>query len=151
MRQLTFSTFIKATPEEVWQFFSSPVNLSKITPPEMNFRILTPLPDSMYPGMMIGYHVSPFPGFRMYWLTEITQISEGRYFIDEQRSGPYRIWHHEHHFLASPGGVEMTDILTYSVPFGILGRLLDELLIGRRVDSIFRFRAQRIRELFPGS
>lgn len=151
MRRLSFKTLIKATPEQVWEFFSSPANLSKITPPEMNFSIITPLPESMYPGMIIGYKVSPFPGWRVPWITEITQIEKGTYFVDEQRIGPYRIWHHEHHFKAVDGGVEMSDILIYVLPFGVLGRWLDRMLVSRRVGSIFQYRESRISELFPGS
>jgi ligand-binding SRPBCC domain-containing protein len=148
MKRLEFATIIKGTVSEVWDFFSSPANLGKITPPDMDFKILTPLPDTMYEGMMIAYKVSPFPWLRVKWLTEITQIANKKFFIDEQRVGPYKIWHHEHHFLVIPEGILMTDILYYQLPYGFLGDLMDKLVVHRRIKSIFRFREQVIQKFF---
>jgi ligand-binding SRPBCC domain-containing protein len=133
----------------VWDFFSSPSNLSEITPPGMGFIITSPVLAVMYPGMFITYKVSPLSGIRMNWGTEITQISKHNYFIDEQRSGPYSIWHHEHHFREVKGGVEMHDILYYKVPLGIIGKIIDVLLIKKKVKKIFEFREKKISELFP--
>ena len=100
--------------------------------------------------MFISYKVSPLPGMRVSWITEITHISEGKYFVDEQRKGPYGIWHHEHHFRQVPGGIEMRDILSYRLPMGFLGKIIDTILVKKRVKAIFSFREQKIRELFPG-
>jgi len=149
MKQLEFTSFIPASIEDVWDFFSTPANLGKITPSSMNFEILTPVRKTIYPGMMIGYRVSPFPGMRVNWLTEITHISERNFFIDEQRVGPYKVWHHEHHFKKVNGGVEMSDILTYVIPLGAFGRMLDAVLIESRVRGIFAYREIIIKELFP--
>jgi ligand-binding SRPBCC domain-containing protein len=103
----------------------------------------------MYPGMFITYKVSPALGIRLNWVTEITQVDHRKFFIDEQRQGPYSTWHHEHHFKEVYGGVEMRDILFYKVPFGILGKLADAVFVRSKVQEIFRFREKKIEELFP--
>lgn len=149
MRRLEFIHILPATIEEVWAFFSSPENLSKITPPEMGFIITSPTFPAVYAGMFITYKVKPLLGIKLNWVTEITQSLHQQYFIDEQRSGPYSIWHHEHHFRPVNGGVEMKDILFYKVPFGFLGRLADIIFVKNKVNSIFSYRGKRILELFP--
>jgi len=149
MTRFEYTQFVPAALDEVWNFFSSPANLSKITPPEMGFIITSPRQPQMYPGMFITYKVSPVAGLNLNWVTEITQISKMKFFIDEQRRGPYSIWHHEHHFKEVEGGVEMRDILYYCVPYGILGRLADKAFVSNRVKQIFLFRNQKISELFP--
>ncbi|NVO20339.1 MAG: SRPBCC family protein [Bacteroidetes bacterium] len=151
MQRLEFTTYVPGSLSAIWDFFSSPANLGNITPPEMRFQITSPDQDQMYEGMVISYRVSPMPMMRINWLTEITHIRENIHFIDEQRIGPYNVWHHEHHFKEVDGGVEMKDILIYSVPFGILGRLVDVIMVRNKVKAIFSFREQRIRELFPSS
>jgi ligand-binding SRPBCC domain-containing protein len=151
MRRFEFVQFVPASHALVWDFFSSPSNLSKITPPEMGFNITSPYQPEMYPGMFISYKVSPSLGIKLNWVTEITQISRNRFFIDEQRRGPYSIWHHEHHFREVEGGVEMHDILFYHVPFGLFGKLADLLFVKNKIKQIFDFRKKRINELFPGS
>jgi ligand-binding SRPBCC domain-containing protein len=140
MRQLEFSQFLPLTMAEAWKFFSNPANLGKITPKEMNFVITSRVPDHIYPGLIITYKVSPVFNIPMTWVTEITQAMEPLYFVDEQRSGPYSIWHHEHHFEEVDGGVMMTDKLLYKVPFGVFGNLLDVLLIQKKVKGIFEYR-----------
>ena len=149
MRRFEFVQFVPASLDLVWDFFSSPSNLSKITPPEMGFIITSPVQPEMYPGMFITYKVSPVPGIQMNWVTEITQINRNKFFIDEQRRGPYSIWHHEHHFREVEGGVEMHDILYYNVPFGVFGKLADLAFVNNKVKQIFLYRQQRIQELFP--
>lgn len=149
MNRLEFVQFVPARLNEVWDFFSSPANLSKITPAEMGFIITSPTQFEMYPGMFITYKVSPVAGIKLNWVTEITQLRILKYFVDEQRQGPYSIWHHEHHFKEVEGGVEMRDILYYKVPFGFAGRLADKIFVRNRVKQIFAFRNQRINELFP--
>jgi ligand-binding SRPBCC domain-containing protein len=150
MRKFEFFQFVPAGMEVVWDFFSSPSNLSRITPPGMGFQITSSVQKEMYPGMFISYKVSPISGLKLNWLTEITQVNKYNFFIDEQRMGPYRIWHHEHHFREVDGGVEMRDILYYSVPFGIFGRLADRVFVNNKVKQIFSFRKEKILELFPG-
>ncbi len=135
--------------ETAWDFFSSPNNLSKITPKKMNFRIISDLKDGkMFPGMFIVYKVSPVFGVPITWVTEITQISEKNYFIDEQRIGPYKLWHHEHHFKEIEGGIEMSDLLYYSLPFGFIGKIINFLFVKRQVTGIFNYRENILREIF---
>jgi ligand-binding SRPBCC domain-containing protein len=102
----------------------------------------------MYAGQIIEYTVKPLLGIPLYWMTEITQIKEGQYFIDEQRFGPYKLWHHQHHFKAIPGGVEMTDIVHYKMPLWVLGRLANTLLVKKKVKAIFDYRFRKVEELF---
>lgn len=149
MYTLETSQKIPATLEAVWDFMSSPINLKHITPEHMGFDILTPnLPEKIYPGMMIAYRVSPILGIKMRWVTEITHVSEGHYFVDEQRYGPYRIWHHEHHLEAIPGGVLMRDRVSYLPPFGFLGDLAQALFIKKQLKAIFEFRERKLEERF---
>ncbi len=135
--------------EEVWEFISSPHNLKKITPEYMGFEITTPgLPEKMYPGMMIAYKVRPLLNINMLWVTEITHVKEGRYFVDEQRVGPYALWHHEHFIEPDGEGVLMSDIVTYRPPLGFLGRIAQSLLIRRQLRNIFEFRKKAMEEKF---
>jgi len=114
----------------------------------MDFQVLTPhLTDQIYPGQLIEYRLRPFPWMRTYWLTEITHVSPGRNFVDEQRRGPYSLWHHQHHFKEIKGGVEMTDLVHYSIPYGIFGRWANILFVRRQLDRLFAYRRQRIEEL----
>ncbi len=135
---------------EAWDFFSSPLNLEKITPKEMNFVVTSNYNGDakMYPGMLITYKVSPLFGIKMDWMTEITHVKEGEYFVDEQRFGPYALWHHQHHFKAIPGGVLMKDILNYAIPYGIIGRLGNSILVKSQINKIFDFREKAVKELF---
>lgn len=135
--------------EQAWAFFSSPANLQAITPEGMGFQIISKFhgPD-MYAGQVIEYTVKPVLGIPMYWMTEITQVVPGQYFIDEQRFGPYSLWHHQHHFKVIPGGVEMTDIVHYKVPLGFLGRIANALFVRRKLKQIFDFRFQKVEDLF---
>lgn len=144
-----WETFIPRPLNEVWEFFSRPENLNDITPEDMSFQIMTDLEgQSMYQGMIIQYKVSPFPGVKMNWTTEITHVKEGSYFIDEQRFGPYALWHHQHHFYEQDNGVLMKDLLHYKVPYGIIGTLADFILVDKRVEEIFRYREKAIRKIF---
>lgn len=149
MKRLEFVQFVPASLDVVWDFFSSPENLSKITPPSMGFIITSPPQNQMYAGMFISYKVSPILGIKLNWVTEITQVEKLKFFVDEQRLGPYSIWHHEHHFKAVEGGVEMHDILHYSVPFGFIGRIADALFVHSKVKEIFAFREKNISAFFP--
>jgi len=102
----------------------------------------------MYAGQLIEYRVSPVLGIPMYWMTEITHVVEGKYFIDEQRFGPYALWHHQHHFRAVEGGVEMTDIVHYKIPLGPLGWIADRLFVRQKLEQIFDYRYRKVSEMF---
>ncbi|MCC6723671.1 MAG: SRPBCC family protein [Saprospiraceae bacterium] len=148
MHRLSSVQFLPISLEKAWDFFSNPHNLNQITPKEMNLVPTSELPEKSYPGMFITYKVKPILGIPMLWVTEITQLREHEFFVDEQRIGPYRIWHHQHLFKAVKGGVEMTDIVDYRVPGGPFGVLLEKLFIGQKVRSIFEYRRKKLIELF---
>ena len=135
--------------QEAWEFFSSPHNLSRITPAHMGFRIvyMSGGPE-MYPGQIIRYVVQGLPGIAMNWTTEITHVHRPHYFVDEQRFGPYALWHHQHHFKAVDGGTEMTDEVNYAIPLGILGRLANRLFVEREVNRIFDHRHTVLESFF---
>lgn len=143
---------IPATMDEVWQFISSPKNLKHITPEYMGFDIMTPdLPEKMYPGMIISYKVSPLLGIKTTWVTEITNVREGMYFVDEQRVGPYKLWHHQHHIKPVNKGVVMTDIVHYQPPLGFLGAIANHIIIRKKLNEIFSYRTARLEETFGKS
>ena len=134
--------------DEAWAFFSDPRNLAVITPPEMAFEVASPLPERMHPGLIILHRVRPLLGLPVTWVTEITQLVEGELFVDEQRFGPYRFWHHQHHFRAVEGGVEIGDIVHYALPLGPLGDVLNRLLVADRVRAIFEYRREVLERRF---
>ncbi len=137
---------------EVWSFFSRPENLNDITPEEVSIEILSDIKGmTMHRGMIIQYNIAPLLGIKMNWVTEITQIEEQHYFIDEQRFGPYAFWHHQHWFEEKDGGTQMKDILHYKVPYGIIGTIANSLFVENKVNKIFEFREQTINKLWPSS
>jgi ligand-binding SRPBCC domain-containing protein len=134
---------------EAWNFFSSPFNLSKITPPGLQFRIISNLPENkIYNGQIICYEIKPIAGITMSWITEICHINEPFYFVDEQRFGPYSFWHHKHFFVETTDGVIAKDIVHYAIPYGIFGRLLHYLFIRQKLEAIFQFREKKLQQLF---
>ena len=133
--------------EEAWRFFSDPANLKRITPPYMNFEILSELPDESYEGMIITYKLSPFPFTRVQWITEITICDKPNFFVDEQRFGPYRFWHHQHVFKKIDSGVEMQDIVNYVMPYGMLGRAANFFVVSHQLNKIFDYRANALQTL----
>jgi len=138
--QIISEQYLKASAGEAWSFLSDPRNLQLITPEHMKFDILGGADRAMYPGQIIRYKVSPFPGVRTSWVTEITHVREGEYFVDEQRFGPYKFWHHKHFIAPVEGGVLMRDVVDYMLPLGPLGTLAHSLLIGKQLRGIFRYR-----------
>jgi ligand-binding SRPBCC domain-containing protein len=132
---------------EAWDFFSDPRNLQVITPPTLGFRITSELPERMHAGLIITYTVTPVARIPVTWVTEITHLEERRFFVDEQRFGPYRFWHHQHHFREVPGGVEVMDLVNYAPPTPA-APIIDRLLVGPKVKQIFEFRSQVLRERF---
>lgn len=141
------------SPESAWDFFSNPMNLKEITPIKMGFQV-TSDPDfsarKMYAGQVITYTVTPILGIPLFWMTEITHVQQSLFFVDEQRVGPYALWHHQHHFKPIPGGVEMTDLVHYQVPLGWLGDFANWLFVRRLLEAIFDFRTKKLVELFGG-
>jgi ligand-binding SRPBCC domain-containing protein len=137
--------------KEGWDYFSSPANLSKITPRELGFEIITELPQKMYQGMIIQYFVKPLFNLRVRWITEITHVNEPYFFVDEQRGGPYKLWHHQHRFIETEGGIIMEDEVNYAIPFGILGQILNYFIIKSKVEDIFEYRSRILKTLFPGN
>ena len=139
---------INASIEECWEFFSSPRNLQKITPETMGFNITDFDGKSMYAGQIIQYKVSPLIGLKLSWTTEITFVKDNSYFIDEQRFGPYTLWHHKHFFETEGNGVKMTDVVHYALPFGFLGRIMNALVVKNKLKEIFDYRVLKVDEIF---
>ena len=133
---------------EAWDFFSDPGNLPRITPPWLGFEVTSEPPPRMYPGMVLTYRVRPLLGIPVSWMTEITQVSEPDYFIDEQRFGPYRLWHHEHRFETAAGGTRVIDTVHYALPAGPLSPLVDRLIVRRQLANIFGYRRRVLEERF---
>jgi ligand-binding SRPBCC domain-containing protein len=149
MYQLKTEQKIPATIEEVWDFISSPRNLKHITPAQMGFEITNePIADKMYTGMIISYKVAPILGIKMNWVTEITHVQDHEFFIDEQRLGPYTMWHHQHHIQPIDGGVIMKDIVSYIPPMGFLGDIANSIFIKSQLDAIFAFRHKAVDKYF---
>jgi len=149
VKEKCWEQFIPKDVEQVWNFFSRPENLDAITPEDMSFEIQSDVKNiPMYEGMIIRYTIRPILNIPMNWVTEITHIRDLEYFIDEQRFGPYALWHHQHHFKAVEGGTFMQDILHYKVPFGIIGSITDRLLVDQKIESIFSFRHREIERRF---
>ncbi|MBR9998606.1 MAG: SRPBCC family protein [Cyclobacteriaceae bacterium] len=135
--------------EEAWEFFATPGNLAKITPQHMGFAITSaPEQNKMFPGQIITYKVYPFKGISTNWVTEITHVIDRIYFVDEQRFGPYAMWHHEHRFRKVDEGVEMTDRVTYKLPLGFLGRIMEKNLVRKQLRTIFEYRYRILAEFF---
>ena len=134
--------------KEAWEFLSSPKNLKTITPEYMSFDILSGADRPIFAGQIIQYIVTPLLGIKTKWVTEITYVVEGEYFVDEQRFGPYALWHHKHFIKEIPGGVEMEDIIDYKVPMGILGQLVHPFIVKPKLDEIFEHRRNKLIELF---
>ena len=151
MKRLIQEQFLPISLEEAWDFFATPKNLNEVTPKELSFEILTDLPDKMYEGLMISYRIRPMLNIPVFWCTEITHIREREFFVDEQRQGPYKIWHHEHHFKEVEGGVLMTDILHYSIGKSVFGWLAGKLFVDKKVSHIFEFRKKVLDDYFKKS
>ena len=141
--------FIPAPLPEVWRFFSHAANLQAITPEYMRFRVTSgDLPDEIYPGQIITYKVSPVLNIPLFWMTEITHVIPQKMFVDTQLRGPYRLWHHQHHFETRDGGTFMTDLVHYQLPLGFLGSIAHALFVKKQVASIFTYREAKINRLF---
>jgi ligand-binding SRPBCC domain-containing protein len=135
--------------EKAWDFFSSPANLAEITPKNLGFNIISKHHgEKMYAGQIIEYKVSPVLGIPLYWMTEISHVEQHKFFVDEQRFGPYSMWHHQHHFKEVPGGVEMTDIVHYKLPFWFLGDIANSIFVKKQLNDIFDYRFKAVEKIF---
>lgn len=140
---------LKTDIDNAWDFFSSPKNLEKITPKSLGFNIISKHHgEKMYPGQIIEYTVKPVLGIPLYWMTEITHVEDKKYFVDEQRFGPYSLWHHQHHFRETKDGVEMTDIVHYKIPLSFLGDVAHSLFVKKQLKAIFDHRFEAAEKLF---
>lgn len=147
--ELYRETVLQVTMLEAWDFFSNPSNLSKITPAEMDFNVVTKdLPQHIHNGLLIDYIVRPLAGIPLKWKTQICAVNAPHSFVDEQLKGPYAYWHHEHTFEEKDGKVLMKDKVTYSVPFGVFGQLANSLFVRSKLEEIFNYRTKRILEIF---
>jgi ligand-binding SRPBCC domain-containing protein len=143
-------TVLHTTIDKAWDYFSRPENLNEITPDDMQFRILTDVSGKkMHAGMIINYHIQPAPFMTFGWTTEISQSVDKRFFVDEQRFGPYAFWHHQHHFEDKGTHVLMTDIVNYAMPLGILGRIAHAVWVKNKLKGIFDYRTHVIDRVFP--
>ena len=146
--QLRSRQVLPISKQEAWDFLSNPGNLKVITPAQMGFHILDGADTAMFPGQLIQYIVKPFPFYTVKWVTEITHVAKGNYFVDEQRFGPYALWHHKHFLKELENGVEMLDVVDYKLPFGILGQLMHPVLVKKELHKIFTYREKKLTELF---
>ncbi|OMP29928.1 SRPBCC family protein [Mangrovimonas sp. DI 80] len=134
--------------EEAWQFLSNPKNLKTITPDYMGFHIISGAEKSMFPGQIVQYWVSPILGIKTKWVTEITHVENHKYFVDEQRFGPYALWHHKHFIKPIEGGVQMEDVIDYKLPFGIFGQMVHPFLVRPKLEEIFQYRYEKLEAIF---
>ena len=148
LHRLASKQFLPIPPEEAWKFFSDPANLARITPPWLNLTPTCEVPPEMHPGLIVTYAIGLFPRVRTTWVTEITHVVPGELFVDEQRAGPYRFWHHQHHFKGVAGGTEMRDIVHFALPLGPVGDIVAGRAVARRVRGIFDYRTDVLRRLF---
>lgn len=146
--RLKKSQKIPITIEKAWGFFSNPNNLIKITPNHMNFKFLEDVEDFIYPGQIIKYNVRPVLNIKMSWVTEISHVEQNKFFVDEQRFGPYKFWHHKHFFTELDNGCKITDIIDYRLPFGLIGEFFHPIFIKPKLEEIFIYRNKRIKDLF---
>lgn len=148
MYQYTSKQELSTSMKEAWIFLSDPKNLKRITPDYMGFDIISGADRSMFPGQIIQYRLTPILNIPFRWVTEITHVKEGVYFVDEQRFGPYTFWHHKHFIVKTSNGVIMEDIVDYKLPLGPLGWLAHKLFVRKKVKQIFDYREKALNEIF---
>jgi ligand-binding SRPBCC domain-containing protein len=146
--QLSAKQMLPISLEEAWSFLSDPRNLKQITPDYMGFDIISGAEDEMYPGQLIQYIVKPMLGIKTRWVTEITHVIDQKYFVDEQRFGPYDLWHHKHFLKEVEGGVEMNDTVHYKLPFSLIANVFHDFLVKPRLTEIFTYREAKLNSLF---
>lgn len=148
MKKLVQEQLLPISLEQAWNFFATPKNLNEVTPDDLVFEITSDVPERMYEGLMITYKIKPLLNISINWCTEITHIKEQEYFVDEQRKGPYNIWHHEHHFKSVEEGTLMTDILHYDIGKSIFGWFAGKLFVDEQVKNIFSHRYKALEKYF---
>ena len=148
MHKLKQEQFLPISLDQAWDFFATPKNLNEVTPDDMVFEITSELPDKMYEGLMITYRIKPLMNIPINWCTEITHVKEKEFFVDEQRKGPYNIWHHEHHFKDVDGGVLMTDLLHYDIGKSFIGWIAGKVFVHKKVKAIFEYRYKALERYF---
>ncbi len=148
MHKLKQEQFLPISLDQAWNFFATPKNLNEVTPSDMVFEITSELPEKMYEGLIITYKIKPMLNISLNWCTEITHVKDKLFFVDEQRKGPYNIWHHEHHFKEVPGGVLMTDLLYYDIGMSLFGWLAGKLFVHKKVKQIFTYRYKTLETYF---
>jgi ligand-binding SRPBCC domain-containing protein len=146
--RLSRQQWLPAPLETIFPFFSRPENLQTLTPPFLDFKIVE-VPAEIQAGSLIRYKLR-LRGIPIRWTTKITEWTPPHGFVDEQLSGPYALWHHEHRFVAERGGTTMFDTVDYALPFGVLAWPAYKLFVRRDVESVFDYREKRMRELFGG-
>lgn len=134
--------------DQAWEFFSDPDNLCRITPQWLCFKVVGEVRKPAYPGQILTYTIRPFPGLSLRWVTELTHVQPPHYFVDEQRMGPYRFWHHQHHFQETGDGLAMHDIVHYALPLGPLGDVVHALYVRKRLEHIFDYRKRALARIF---
>lgn len=150
LHRLTAKQVLPISLDDAWDFFSKPDNLAVMTPPSLGMKVTSGPPGEMYAGLIVTYTMSPLPlgPFRTEWVTEITHVQPKRYFVDEQRLGPYQFWHHQHHFREVDDGAEVRDIVHYSLSLGPLGDIANSLVVRPQLRTIFRYRRRVLAERF---
>lgn len=149
MNTLKYNQVLPISLTEAWDFFSNPKNLRTITPEYMGFIITSELgTEKMYPGMIISYKVHPLLGIPLQWVTEITHVIDYYYFVDNQKAGPFKFWHHQHFFEENKSGTKIMDILNYAAPFGWIGLAAEKITVNKRVAEIFDYRHEKIKQIF---
>lgn len=149
MHKLIFNQQLPISITACWEFFSSPHNLALLTPPHLGFVSDPGSRQEMYPGQIIIHRIRPFVwGPAVTWVTEIAQVDRPHYFVDEQRIGPYRFWHHEHRFIEMAGGCQVIDLLHYQLPLGVVGRFINRCKVARDLQEIFGYRRAKLRDIF---
>ncbi len=151
MKTFLYNTeqFLSTDINTAWDFFSSAKNLALITPPELDFEILSNLNEKeIYEGMLIEYNVKPLMGIPLHWQTEICKVDKPKMFTDKQLKGPYKIWEHMHLFIEKENGVLMKDQVKYQLPFGIIGQITHSLIVRKKIKTIFAFRKEVLKKIF---
>lgn len=148
MHSLEKKIVLPISLKESWDFFSNPHNLAKITPEKLNFKIISDISGEVHPGMIINYRVTPLLGIPLSWTTEITHCIENKLFVDEQRFGPYKFWHHQHHFSEVEGGVLVHDIVNYKIAFGSFFPFINHLIVSKQLKEIFDYREKVLKKMF---
>jgi len=142
------SQTLPTTIDKAWNFFSDPSNLTRITPTGMDFHITSPRQATTYAGQILTYTLRPLFGISMTWTTEITHVLKPDFFVDEQRFGPYRFWHHQHFFREVDGGVEVRDLIHYLLSHDQMAGLVNRLIVAPRLKKIFDYRTKALQEIF---